>query len=516
MIAACVSCKKGPTFSGPAPTATITKTNLAGVPDPQIAVGIQLVAAADTGDINFYNKSDLSPAAAQTPPTATSKIFSAAQQLTLNQALQSTYCDPANPGKPVVKDSTGKVTWVSTCVLDIGYDTRPLFDPARKRFWVVAAIRNHVWPCTTDQGGAGGFTGDLTGPDIHDPNQPTIPYCHDWLANQAHRYVGIAITKSGEDLSQGFYTYVPNVDEFQDWPQFTVHDNYLIVNHVGGKASTWVFDANALANGVNAGSALKVQPLLTISPSQFSPTPDGGVIPVNMNGESSGVTYLVGASGNNLVIYGIAAPVGNLSGPPAQMTAATINLGRALGWVPSGAVYQNGNIYLADCSDNPNSCQTSAVHILRIPVSASGNTVVANSSDGAGFLDTQVTSYAVDSNAPVSNYLPALQVTDNGDLVVVYASGQYSQGHPVGAYYSVLYHGQTNLTNAGSLQAAVGPNCVGNQFCAPDPAGSGVIDLGGAALDPSADSSNKRTTVWISHVFANNQKYTAVLGAVKP
>jgi hypothetical protein len=129
------------------------------MPDPQIAVGIQLVAAADTGDMNFYNKSDLSPAAALIPPTATSTIFSAAQQLTLNQALQSTYCDPSNPGKPNVQDSTGKVTWASTCVLDVGYDTRPLFDPVRKRFWVVTAIRNHVWPCTTDQNANGGLIG---------------------------------------------------------------------------------------------------------------------------------------------------------------------------------------------------------------------------------------------------------------------------------------------------------------------------------------------------------------------
>jgi hypothetical protein len=161
------------------------KTHLTGVPDPQIAAGLQLVAAADTSFINFYNKSDLSPAAALAPPTATSNIFSAAQQLTLNQKLQSTYCDPSNPGKPNVQDSTGKVTWASTCVLDMGYDTRPLFDPLRKRFWLVAAIRNHVWPCTTDQGGPGGIVGGKPGEfDIPDPNDPSSPYCHDWLATR--------------------------------------------------------------------------------------------------------------------------------------------------------------------------------------------------------------------------------------------------------------------------------------------------------------------------------------------
>jgi hypothetical protein len=318
-------------------------------------------------------------------------------------------------------------------------------------------------------------------------------------------------------LSQGFYTYVPNVDEYKDWPQFSVHDNYVIVNHIVGGASTWVFDANALANGVNAGSALQVQPLLTISTSQFSPTPDGEVIPVNMNGESPGITYQVGAHGNELVIYGIAAPARSLSGPPTQMKAAVINLNRPLGWVPSGAVYQSGKIYLADgfCSDNSNPCQTFAVHILRIPVSASGNTVVANSSASAGFLDMPLTYAVGNANVPVSYYLPALQVTDNGDLVVVYGSGEYSQGQPMGAYYSVLYHGQSKPTDAGKLQAAVGPNCLKGR-CTPDPTGAGVIDLGGAALDPSPDSSNKRSTVWMSHAFANNPQYTAVLGAVKP
>src|SRR5215472_4194279 len=163
VLAACLSCKQGPaptagppTPSGPAPTATIAKTNLAGVPDPQIAAGIQLVAAADTGDINFYNKSDLSPATALTPPTATSTIFSAAQQLTLNQALQSTYCDPSNPGKPSVRDSTGKVTWASTCVQDVGYDTRPFSTQSASAFgwWLPFAVMCGPAPLTRAAPGA--------------------------------------------------------------------------------------------------------------------------------------------------------------------------------------------------------------------------------------------------------------------------------------------------------------------------------------------------------------------------
>src|SRR5215469_16212932 len=120
ILAVCLSCKQGPAPapgppppSAPAPGTGIVKTNLSGIPDPQIAVGLQLVAAAGTGDVDFYNKSDLSPALALTPPTLTKTIFSAAQQLTLNQKLQSTYCDPSNPGNPNVQDSTGKVTWAS-------------------------------------------------------------------------------------------------------------------------------------------------------------------------------------------------------------------------------------------------------------------------------------------------------------------------------------------------------------------------------------------------------------------
>lgn len=523
---------------GPSPTliAGSKKTGASLVPDPQIAVGKTLLAAVDTSDVTFFNKTDLSALGSGTCggpkplwcPTnnllgtcvasnvcSTSNLF-AATQLSLNQNLKGEYCDPENPNAPPIKDETGKVTWASSCVVDMGYDSRSLYDPTSQRFWIVAQVRNHVWACTTDDNQPGGKLG--SGADIEDPKgdqtDPTNTFCHAWLANLAQRYLAVAVSRQGENLAQGFYTYIL-VNTVGDWPQFTVHDGYLILGHRDPGLKIWVFDANALAAGTDDGSSLKVAPLLVVDPSQLTPPPDSQLIPVNIHGNSQGVTYLLGGYHNNLYIYGLASPPGNPSGKPTLLGSAMVPINRSLvgAQVRSPAVFQNGNIYLAshDCpASSPNGCAAPFMYILRVPVKRSGNQLVADLSASGGFMD-----YAVGkSDTPVVAFeVPALDVTDNGDIVVVYSSGEPSLNKPAGAYYQVFYHGQTAVSNSATLQdPIVGSVPAGN------PSG---LDLGGAALDPQLDGSNKRTIVWISHGFANGGNsptfnYTSVFGAVKP
>lgn len=527
-----------PGCQGPSPTlvAGSKKTGASGVPDPQIAVGPTLVAAVDTSDVTFYNKAGLSPFGAGTCggpkplwcPTnnqlgtcvansvcSTSNLFSATQ-LSLNQNLKGKYCDPANPNAPPIKDETGKVIWASSCVVEMGYDSRSLYDPTSQRFWIVAQVRNHVWACTTDTpdpqpGGKLGEHADIEDPQ-GDQSDPTNTFCHAWLANLAQRYLAVAVSRQGENLGAGFYTYIL-VNAVGDWPQFTVHDGYLILGHRDPGLQTWVFDANALAAGTNDGSSLKVAPLLVIDPSQLTPPPDSQVIPVNIHGDSQGVTYLLGGYQNNLYIYGLAPQPGNPS-KPILLSAAMVPINRSLVGlqVRSPGVFQNGNIYLAshDCAASDPGCAAPFMYVLRVPVKRAGNQIMADTSASGGYMD-----YAIGkSDTPVVAFeVPALDVTDNGDIVVVYSSGEPSLNKPAGAYYQVFYHGQTGPSNSATLQDPIaGTTPAGN------PSG---LDLGGAALDPQPDASNKRTTVWISHAYANggnnpNFNYTSVLGAVKP
>jgi hypothetical protein len=430
---------------GPSPTlvAGSKKTGASGVPDPQIAVGKTFVAAVDTSDVTFYNKAGLSPAGAGSCggpkplwcPTnnqlgtcvassvcSTSNLFSATQ-LSLNQNLKGKYCDPANPNAPPIKDETGKVTWASSCVVEMGYDSRSLYDPASQRFWIVAQVRNHVWNCTADNGQPRGKLGE--GTDILDPKgdqtDPTNTFCHIWLANLAARYMAVAVSRQGENLGAGFYTYIL-VSELADWPQFTVHDGYLILNHRDPGVRTWVFDANALAGGTNDGSSLQVKPLLVIEPNQLTPPPDSQVIPVNIHGDSQGVTYLLGGYQNNLCIYGLASPPGNPSGKPTLLSAAMVPINRSLvgAQVRSPGVFQNGNIYLAshDCPASSPGCAAPFMYVLRVPVKRAGNQLMADTSAAGGYMD-----YAIGkSDTPVVAFeAPALDVTDNGDIVVVYS-----------------------------------------------------------------------------------------------
>ena len=108
--------------------------------------------------------------------------------------------------------------------------------------------------------------------------------------------------------------------------------------------------------------------------------------------------------------------------------------------------------------------------------------------------------------------MPAVEVTENDDIVTVFSRGFLTQGKPMGASYAVIYHDLKAPSASAVLQDPVGSQTAG------DPGIGGVVDLGGMALDPDPDpsQSNKRVTIWMSHAYSNQGKYTHVIGAMKP
>jgi hypothetical protein len=495
----------------PPPIAGTTKTKLAGMPDPQIAVGRELVAAVDSSDVHFYNKSDLTAVPANDVGRV-KNLFASLQQV-LNSTIHNEprigpLCDPAHP-LPVL-DNQGHIVKASTCVEEF-YDTRIYYDQERGKFWILAGARNRLWPCTTKDGKDGATLGYDRDPD---PQDPTTGRCRPVLAGMARRFNALAVTKRGEDLSKGFFTYIV-MHDYGDWPQFTVHDGYVVINHRGSHI-TEVFDAEELAGGTKNESIFGVQPLISIDEATLDPKPNKQVVLVNMRGRSARVTYLLSRHGDDLVVYGLSAPDGSPSGKPTIMKSATVPVKRPMGdGARSNAVYQNGKIYFAyhTCTASTGSgkkkqCTDYTMDVLRMRVvrDGSSNNLIFDSSAAGDFADFQL------AGGPVSAAVPAVEVTENNDIVTVFSRGFLTQGKPMGASYAVIYHDLNAVSASAVLQDPVGSQTAG------DPGVGGVVDLGSMALDPDPDPSegNKRVKIWMSHAYSDQGKYTHVIGAMKP
>ena len=500
----------GPGTTPPLAPGTQLLNGLAGVPDPQIAVGTQLLAAVSTTVVNFFTKSPLAPVAANLNVGPVSNVFQAAQ-LAINKRIQASptlgkLCDPAHPN-PVVDPKTHFVTKASSCVFQF-YDARAFFDPISGHFWIISAARNDIWNCTTDSNQPGGQFGQ--GQDAPDPEHPGSTDCHADLAGMARRFIAVAVTKSGEDLSKGFFTYIL-MDHYADWPQFMVRGNYLILTHLKDPL-TQIYDTAVLLNGSLNASALAVPPLMSLTSNNYNLPAQAQLIPVNIYGHSDRVSFLAAAQGNSVTIYGLSAPAGSPSAVPVFMTPATVSIGRSLNLSPSPAVYRNGKLYIATytCGNRVNNqCTSFYIQILRIPVGRSGNSnaLTASNDTSAGYMDTTIGS----PSDPEFYAVPALTVTSKEDIVTVFCRGRLNTG-PFSARYAVIPKGQTIPMFSAELKGGSGA-----QLPSP-PDGSGIVDLAGIAVDPAGDpvKADQQLTVWMSHVYSLNGNYLQAIGAVRP
>jgi hypothetical protein len=501
-----------------------------GCPDPQIAVGRKYFAALSTSYVAFYDKSTLQPLSGssfvypQNPVSATAIFQQFFVIMDKQMGLPLNVCDPNNPQNNITSafDPANPNKSVPGSIVE-AYDTRVMYDDLHHRFWIESAVRNHLWQCGSPPSTGANIGGFDSPPGSKkwidpDPSDPTQIKCHkDWNSSWAHRFIAIAVSQvdanGNEDLSKPFHQYAL-VDDYNDWPQMTVNDNYLILNHKDANDYTLVFDAQALANGQQDNTCMAVAPLLKINYNQFS-VPSGtntiqatdAIYPVNSHGPSNNLTYLVSSAGNNLLIFALKSPANNLSGKPTLLSGAAIDLGHQI-HLRTNPVYRDGKLYIAsfECVTSANNvCTKYYSRVIRVPVSlnANGTTVQAQGNNSPDFLD-----YIV-GNLPGDLYsyeIPSIEVTQAKDMVLVYEKVGLdpSQLQPASVYFRIFYH--DNLDHVEALKVNQG-----NQFPSPLDPEAGGVDLGGIALDPSDG-----LTVWMSHAYSNNGVYTEIVGNVKP
>ena len=371
--------------------------------------------------------------------------------------------------------------------------------------------------------GTGGIIWD---PDPSDPSGKTSK-CHaDWKQSWVHRFIVVAISRTdsdgNEDLTKPFHKYAL-ADTFGDWPQMSVNDDYLVLDHFDtdfpDRDPVEVFNSKKLADGVLDNTALKVKPVKTLPLSSFvvgsgsdKVAANGGIFLVNQHGSSNGMTYLIGVNGHKLLIFGLKSPAGNPGGTPTFVKGAAVDLGHDVGAMRNNAVYRDGKLYLAAffCErDAGKDCDKYGGRIYRVPVhlSSDGNSVRALGPGEEGFLD-----YSVGGNSGgwLSYENTMIEVTKDRDMVYGFEGVGLKSDHrePAAIKYAVFYHDKGNISDNGTILHHHGSAMPDP----PDPGQTGgIIDLGGIALDPSDER-----TVWISHGWSKDGKYTEGVGAVKP
>jgi hypothetical protein len=408
----------------------------------------------------------------------------APNRASVNKRLRFAAGDPlgCDPEDPLGKRSPA-------CVREF-YDSRVLWDPAHKRFWIESAARNHLWFCTRSS------TEPCTDPK--------------WSPTQPRRFIAVAVSRT-EDPRKGWHRYVL-VDEYADWPKMAIHERYLVLGH-RGSPNVYVFDADKLAAGNPDKGPVR---LARYDAASF---PGARFIdPVNHHGPTGGATFLFGTDGSDRVtVFGLVSPDPSRAAPPVLVAGPRISVGAKLETFDNNAVYRDGKLYVTwdECTPGYDECGPRRIRVLRLPVllgRASGKAVLTASTDPSqGYLDLAFGGREPD-DAPgdVADYVkPVLDVTAAGDVVVGFARRGFRTRAPVPfeLRYAILYHGE----------AAPRPSVLvrrGTWAEAPDidDNGKAGIDLAGAQTDPDDQR------VWISHAVSDGATkwFRQVTASVKP
>ncbi len=524
-------------FSGAAPQPAVKNIFPAmAPPDPLVAAGPTDVLTTDTSSLEFFTKSTATAAGTpitlpgQTGPVVGLTHFFAKQLQAANTSgkLPAAACGPSStlPSLPPETNPEGLDPSNVGCLVAV-YDTRIAYDPVRQRFWIVAAVRNLLWSCA-----------GYNLPGLH--TDPTVirgqgtkkhPTCHlEWNTNWARRYLAVAVSKTSDPI-QGFHKFILNANDYEDWPQFALHDHYLVINHKDtptdlGCACVFVFNADALVNpsaGLN-GSALKIRPLEKIDYTVFkvfSGTSEP-LIPVTQHNGRSDLTYLWTPVGKSWALFALwsrhpksAADVPLLLYAGSVATKHTINSPQDNAVLRDRALWFGTNRCATRLPGGP--CLKYTMEIYDFKVNA--GTAKAPSFALARIHDRVVSADAATTLAKDASYQkPALEVTSRDDVVIGYertglAATQLtkSTNPPTEVRYLIWYHGAADITHGRSLKNGTGT------ASGLDPSCGGCVDLGGAALDPNG------RTVWMSHAYAdpgaadaNSGGYAQVVGAVRP
>ncbi|MDT7807775.1 MAG: hypothetical protein QOJ70_1588 [Acidobacteriota bacterium] len=377
--------------------------------DPQLAVSPKYALVLEAHSYVFYDRATNLPLAADgcVPLNATfSDLFAplllptdpvtnAKNPGDINYQLEfgnkpKFPCDPNNYLDPKTGDPSG-------CIQG-NYDARAYFDYDTRRFWIVAAARNHIWKCPSDS------------------------VCGD----EARRYVFVAVSKA-EDPRKGFWEYVL-VRDYADWPLFSVRNGRLLLAHKDGKR-LFVFDAKKLINGTTADPFL----------GQYldAKFPDADEIsPVTQYSDADGLSLVLGRKGADLIVYAF-----------KDATNPLVKNKKTLSVAPSWAmqpVYRFSKFYFTDDICDGANCPRHRIDVHRV------NAVLDGSPVTVGALTDKLFKVA-DKNANLR--MPGVIIEENGAAIVWYLSFT-TDGKPQQARYKVLYPNESDFRPSALLRAS--------------------------------------------------------------
>lgn len=396
----------------------------------------------------------------------------------INQRLDFTTQDP-------LPCDAGAPTRSNSCVQEF-YDTRIMWDPQRRRFWIESAARNHLWFCKSGEACDGAKQ----------------------TRTQARRYIAVAVSRT-DDPRQGFYRYIL-VNQYSDWPKMAINDRYLILGHRASN-TIHVFDADKLAAGNPDQGPVKLAKLT----SKHFPGVKY-IAPVTHHGAPSGVTYLLGSDGSEDVrVFALVNPDPNRAARPVVLAGPSVDLGTRLGTLEGNAIYRNGFLYFTWDQWAPgHEKEYRQIRLVRLPVRPNGArpTAIWSAADARyEYLNTVIGGREPDEPpGDVMNYeKPALDVNASGAAVVVYSRKAYRArvDVPPEVRYAILYHGEAQARPGVLLRRGTTSEVpdIDNNVKA-------GIDLAFAQVDPD------ERTVWVSHAWADARVrwYRHVVAAVRP
>jgi hypothetical protein len=246
-------------------------------------------------------------------------------------------------------------------------------------------------------------------------------------------------------------------------------------------------------------------------------TLDTALYLTTVHGASDGVAFFAAGFENYLIVYGIKAPSNNPTGKPIMLRPAAVDLGSGR-WVHdanNAPVWRHGMLYYAyetcandDCSHNARKY----LRLLKVPVHhAVNHGVWASSNPDQGYRNP---SLGTASGDQLWYSRPVIEVNRNDDLVMMFSRtgrGRETTQYP-SVRYSVLYHAH-NRFSASQPVADGDMQPIGDDGKPAMPWDGGVIDLGGAGIDP-----RNTAQLWLSHAYATTVTgwYTPVVAAVVP
>jgi len=451
--------------------------------DPQVTAGDNYVAVIEAHSLAFYDKAGV-PVPNPSPSTPYRK-----GSLELFQRLLG----PKNPDGSVNQDNVNlhagfspNAKWPCDladpsaqkgCVNEV-FDMRSAFDPKRHRFVFAGMGRNQMRHCT-------------------DATKPVCDMGDNDVFKLVRRFTMIAISKT-EDPREGFNEYwLPTGG---DWPSLVVNNSHLLVtmNGIGTfDPSTTPLIYIVSLDDIAGGSG---QPkVFRYFGSDLGSPKLGGLRPV-LSHDAGAPDYFVAPNAGFLQVWASRDPT-------KPLVTAKIELQEA-GFIRGSVVLQSGKLYYTYASGAwcktmkpvPTDCPLK-IRLVAIRLNWSNNTLTLSKA-----LDSYLDDNAQDKEPSdlVSDEMPSLEVTRNGDVVIAYVRRAVRTAKPLynEARYSLLYHNE----------ASARPSVLFKKGEGVATAIPGRLDLAVQSLDPDG------LTVWITQAYAKAEGgyYGMSWGAVKP